>query len=96
MENFRGSVFSLKLIGFFFLYSYLCRTDPADVARVEAKTWISTEDRYETVPHVREGVKGCLGQWIAPKDLEKEMGERYPGCMKGLYYIKKTTNKNIQ
>ncbi|XP_071173156.1 phosphoenolpyruvate carboxykinase [GTP]-like [Mytilus edulis] len=62
---------------------FLCRTDPADVARVEAKTWISTEHKYDTVPHVREGVKGILGQWIAPPDMEKEMNDRYPGCMKG-------------
>ncbi|CAG2230675.1 E4.1.1.32 [Mytilus edulis] len=62
---------------------FLCRTDPADVARVEAKTWISTEHKYDTVPHVREGVKGILGQWTAPPDMEKEMNDRYPGCMKG-------------
>ena len=63
--------------------SYLCRTDPADVARVEAKTWISTEDQYETVPHVREGVSGVLGRWISPSDLESEMNQRFPGCMAG-------------
>lgn len=62
---------------------YLCRTDPADVARVESKTWICTEDKYETVAHVREGVAGALGKWISPPDLEKEMNDRFPGCMAG-------------
>ncbi|XP_076112406.1 phosphoenolpyruvate carboxykinase [GTP]-like isoform X1 [Mytilus galloprovincialis] len=63
--------------------NFLCRTDPADVARVEAKTWISTKEKYDTVPHVREGVKGILGQWISEPDMEKEMNDRYPGCMAG-------------
>ncbi|OWF37378.1 phosphoenolpyruvate carboxykinase [GTP]-like [Mizuhopecten yessoensis] len=62
---------------------WLCRTDPADVARVESKTWIVTEDKYKTVPHVREGVKGILGQWQSPEGMEKEMSTRIPGCMAG-------------
>ncbi|XP_076469780.1 phosphoenolpyruvate carboxykinase [GTP]-like [Babylonia areolata] len=63
--------------------SYLCRTDPEDVARVEAKTFICTEDKYETVPHVREGVAGILGHWISPGDLKEELNDRFPGCMSG-------------
>lgn len=62
---------------------YLCRTDPADVARVEGKTFISTEDKYATVPHVKDGVKGILGQWMSPEQTTEEMGKRFPGCMKG-------------
>ncbi|ESO98228.1 hypothetical protein LOTGIDRAFT_203707 [Lottia gigantea] len=62
---------------------YLCRTDPSDVARVESKTWITTPEKYDTVPHVREGVKGILGQWMSPHDMKKEIDERFPGCMKG-------------
>ena len=62
---------------------FLCRTDPADVARVESKTWICTDEKYDTVPHVREGVNGVLGKWISPKDLESEMNTRYPGSMAG-------------
>ena len=79
-----------------FYYSFLCRTDPADVARVEAKTWISTKEKYDTVPHVREGVKGILGQWISEPDMEKEMNDRYPGCMAGknIKYKKLTATSN--
>jgi phosphoenolpyruvate carboxykinase (GTP) len=63
---------------------YLCRTDPADVARVEGKTFIVTEKKFDTVPHVGEGVKGMLGQWMSPEDAHREMIEdRFPGCMKG-------------
>eukprot|EP00914_Ancora_sagittata_P008517 GHVO01016618.1.p1 GENE.GHVO01016618.1~~GHVO01016618.1.p1 ORF type:complete len:157 (-),score=13.34 GHVO01016618.1:214-684(-) len=64
--------------------SYLCRTDPADVARVEGRTYIVTKEKFETVPHVQEGVKGILGQWMSPEDAEREMvQDRFPGCMKG-------------
>lgn len=62
---------------------YLCRTDPADVARVENKTFIITEDKYSTVPHVKEGVKGIIGQWMGKEDVDKQLADRFPGCMKG-------------
>jgi len=62
---------------------YLCRTDPADVARVESKTFIVTLKKNASVPHVRDGVKGILGQWMAPKVFEKESKARFPGCMTG-------------
>ncbi|KAL5961700.1 Phosphoenolpyruvate carboxykinase GTP [Taenia solium] len=61
--------------------NYICCTDPKDVARVESKTFICTPDRYGTVPHVAEGVKGILGQWISPKDLDESLRDRFPGCM---------------
>ncbi|XP_067651514.1 phosphoenolpyruvate carboxykinase [GTP]-like [Haliotis asinina] len=57
--------------------------DPRDADVVEGKTWISTEDQYETVPHFKAGVKGILGQWKNPKDMKAELDERFPGCMKG-------------
>ncbi|THD24832.1 Phosphoenolpyruvate carboxykinase GTP [Fasciola hepatica] len=63
--------------------NYLCRTDPKDVARVESKTFICTPNKYDVVPHLPEGVKGVLGQWISPDDLNKALSERLPGCMKG-------------
>lgn len=61
----------------------MCRTDPADVARVESKTWIATDEKYETVPHVRQGVRGILGQWKHTKDLEEEVNEDFEDCMAG-------------
>jgi len=62
---------------------YLCRTDPADVARVENKTFIITDDKYSTVPHVKEGVKGIIGQWTSRDAVAEQLNERFPGCMKG-------------
>ena len=63
--------------------SYLARTDPADVARVEGRTFIVTDEKYKTVPHVADGEKGILGQWMAPDDMAVEMSSRLPDCMKG-------------
>uniref|UniRef100_A0A2C9K0S0 Phosphoenolpyruvate carboxykinase GTP-utilising N-terminal domain-containing protein n=1 Tax=Biomphalaria glabrata TaxID=6526 RepID=A0A2C9K0S0_BIOGL len=64
--------------------SYLCRTDPDDVARVESKTFIVTPNKYDSVPHVREGVKGTMGCWMSPEDMKKELDDRFPGCMAGI------------
>ena len=64
-------------------YSYLCRTDPADVARVESKTFLVTPNKHDSVPHVAEGTKGILGQWMEPEVFKHEATARFPGCMKG-------------
>jgi len=61
---------------------YLCRTDPADVARVESKTFIVTPDRYQAVPHVADGCKGILGQWMSPGEVDEQLKNRLPGSMK--------------
>ena len=68
-----------------FLFSYVVRTDPHDVARVESKTFICTEEKYESIPHAKEGVKGQLGNWMSVSDMNSQLGEKYPGCMKGKY-----------
>lgn len=62
---------------------WLARTNPADVARVESRTFISTESTNETIPTPREGVKGTLGNWISPNNMDQAIVERFPGCMKG-------------
>ncbi|XP_014297793.1 phosphoenolpyruvate carboxykinase [GTP] [Microplitis demolitor] len=62
---------------------WLARTNPADVARVESRTFISTETKNETIPTPREGVKGTLGNWISFTDMDQAISERFPGCMKG-------------
>ena len=62
---------------------YLCRTDPADVARVESQTFICTDEKYKTVPHVAEGFKGIMGQWKSPEDMADVLDSRFPGSMKG-------------
>lgn len=62
---------------------WLARTNPADVARVESKTFICTEKREETIPTPKEGVKGSLGNWISSEDYDAAIQARFPGCMKG-------------
>lgn len=62
---------------------YVVRTDPHDVARVESKTFICTENKRESIPECKEGVKGQLGNWMRVTDMNGELAKRYPGCMKG-------------
>lgn len=62
---------------------YLAKTDPADVARVESKTVISTKSKRDTIPTPANGAKGQLGNWISPDDLQLALSERFPGCMTG-------------
>lgn len=62
---------------------WLARTDPADVARVESKTVISTARKSDTIPTPSEGVQGSLGYWLSRDDMEKAFHDRFPGSMKG-------------
>ncbi|KAH8401190.1 hypothetical protein KR009_003561, partial [Drosophila setifemur] len=62
---------------------WLARTNPADVARVESKTFICTEQKDGAVPVTEKATPGALGNWISEKDLQAAIGERFPGCMKG-------------
>ncbi|MEW5767169.1 MAG: phosphoenolpyruvate carboxykinase (GTP) [bacterium] len=60
--------------------SFLFRSDPSDVARVEDRTYISTPTQDEAGP---------TNNWIDPVELKKIMTELYAGCIKGrtLYVI---------
>ncbi|XP_034826303.1 phosphoenolpyruvate carboxykinase [GTP]-like isoform X1 [Maniola hyperantus] len=62
---------------------WLTRTDPADVARVESKTFICSEHERDVVPVARAGQKSALGNHITPNDYDKAVTERFPGCMRG-------------
>nr|XP_016941208.1 phosphoenolpyruvate carboxykinase [GTP] [Drosophila suzukii] len=62
---------------------WLARTNTADVARVEGKTFISTDCKEQTVPVTEKATPGMLGNWMAEKDLQAAINERFPGCMKG-------------
>jgi len=54
--------------------SFLFRSDPSDVARVEDRTYISTSSRDEAGP---------TNNWVAPAELKETMKGLYQGCMKG-------------
>ncbi|XP_049817277.1 phosphoenolpyruvate carboxykinase [GTP]-like isoform X2 [Aethina tumida] len=62
---------------------WLAKTNPADTARVESKTFICTEKRAETIPTTKQGIKGTLGNWISPRDMDSAVKERFAGCMRG-------------
>ncbi|XP_056403800.1 phosphoenolpyruvate carboxykinase, cytosolic [GTP] [Hyla sarda] len=61
---------------------WLARTDPRDVARIESKTVIVTQEQRDTVPNAKSGVSQ-LGRWMSEDDFEKAFKSRFPGCMKG-------------
>ena len=54
--------------------SFLARSNPSDVARVESRTFISTEEE--------EGA-GPTNNWMKPSALKEEMTEHFSGSMKG-------------
>ena len=60
--------------------SVLFRSQPSDVARVEARTYISTAKQEDAGP---------TNNWIAPEELKATMKDLYNGCMRGrtLYVI---------
>ncbi len=58
-------------------------TDPADVARVESRTYISTRNEADVVPRGRNPQKGALPNWMSPQDLDAELTRRFPRAMDG-------------
>ena len=62
---------------------FVACTDPADVARVESKTFIVTPNRYDTVPRCQPDITGTLGNWMSPDNLRTAVANRFPKCMAG-------------
>lgn len=61
---------------------WLALTDPRDVARIESRTVIITQEQRDTVPIPKTGLSQ-LGRWMSEEDFEKAFNARFPGCMKG-------------
>ena len=59
--------------------SFLFRSDPSDVARVENRTYISTPNKDDAGP---------TNNWVAPDELKQTMTDAVPGLHDGPHHVR--------